>query len=73
MFLEERHNMSQLGVLSNKTQIASYLIRHYVSVLNPNVKIRYRPICTDKFGVYTFKGYVSSKLGLSSFVIELSI
>ena len=48
--------MSQLGALSYTIQIAIYLIRNDVSALNPNVKICYRPIGTDKFGAYAFKG-----------------
>lgn len=35
MYLEERHTISQPGVLSNKIQMASYSIRHDVSALNP--------------------------------------
>lgn len=34
MFLEERHTMSQPGVLSNKLQIASYQIPRDISALN---------------------------------------
>ena len=55
-FLEERHTMSQQGVLLNKIQIAIYSIRHNVNVLKPNIKICCRLICTDKFGAYYFRG-----------------